>query len=156
MPRSSTEQPRLRLPAHCRHCHRASGDGSRLPRRATCSRPRARNTPLAKWTKRAKEILSPSRRSTGPQSTSCQTSRGSISYGRTGGDGDKIRCKRCHLSPIGATSGYLRGSSRRKAWGSSGEANNNDGAPLPAALARRSRAACRHHRRVQTEARYLA
>ena len=46
--KNSTEQPRPRFPVPCRLCHRPSGDGSRLPRRASCSRPRAHNTRLEK------------------------------------------------------------------------------------------------------------
>jgi hypothetical protein len=80
MPRSSTEQPRPRLPVPCRHWYRTSGAGSRLPRRASCSRPRAHNTRSEKRTETAEETLNRSRRSTAPSSTSRRSRAGSISY----------------------------------------------------------------------------
>ena len=46
---------RRRLPARCRHCHRKSGDGSRLPRRHPCSQPRAHNTRSEKRIRRQKK-----------------------------------------------------------------------------------------------------
>ena len=80
MPRGSTEQARLRLPAPCRHCYRTSGHGSRLPKRASSSQPRTINTRLEKQTTTADEKSSRSRHGTGPSSTSCRPRNGSTSY----------------------------------------------------------------------------
>ena len=63
-------------PAPYQHCHRTSGDGSRLPRRVSCSRPRTHYTRSEKRTMTAKETLSRLRRSTSPSSTLCRSRGG--------------------------------------------------------------------------------
>jgi hypothetical protein len=80
--RSSTEQARPRLPAHYQHCHRAVGDGSRLPRRAACSRLRTHNTRLEKRTMTAGDTSSHSPRSINPSSILCRSRGECILYAR--------------------------------------------------------------------------
>src|SRR6516162_1152457 len=46
-------------PLHVGIAHRTSRDGSRLPRLASCSRPRTPNTRSEKWTRTAEETPSP-------------------------------------------------------------------------------------------------